>query len=45
MVESIPQIAMDFDMNGSQNYTDDNGTMHVISADATVKMLSPKTVM
>lgn len=37
MVESIPQIAMDFDMNESQNYTDDNGTMHVISADATVK--------
>jgi len=28
---------MDFDMNESQNYTDDNGTMHVISADATVK--------
>ena len=24
-------------MNESQNYTDDNGTMHVISADATVK--------
>ena len=37
MVQSIPQIAMDFDMNESQNYTDDNGTMHVISADATVK--------
>lgn len=35
--EKIPQLSMNIKMNEAKNYTDDNGTIHVLSADATVE--------